>query len=160
MRFRISAMLAGIIIAATAVTAQAVFSFAPPEAYGICLVCHGRDLFAQIGRALFSQPFEMSEIARQGPVVTVLGVLLGALLGALSGKEFRWQWVESKGFAFAAGLVVGLCALIISGCPMRLMIRTAYGELNALLGALFVLLGAAAGTFLLKKKAKRGGASK
>lgn len=157
MRFRISAMMAGIIIAATAIIAQVIFAFAPPEAYGICLACHGRDMFAQIGRALFEQPFEMSEIARKGPIVTVVGILLGAFLAARAGKEFRFQWVENKWLSLLTGVVVAILALIISGCPMRLLIRTAYGEINALWGILFVVLGAIVGTLILKHKGRKGG---
>lgn len=157
MRFKINAMAAGMIIAATAVCAQAFMHFAPPEAYGICLVCHGRDLFAQIGRALFSTPIEMSEVAREGPIVTVFGIMLGAFLGARSGKEFRWQWVESKWFAFLCGIAVSLCALIVSGCPMRILIRTAYGELNAFFALIALVLGCIVGTVILKKQSRKGG---
>lgn len=156
MRFKINAMAAGMIIAATSVCAQVLFNFAPPEAYGICLVCHGRDLFAQIGRALFSTPIEMSEVAREGPIVTVFGILLGAFLGAKTSGEFRWTWVESKGFAFVCGVVVAICALIVSGCPMRILIRTAYGELNALFALIALVLGCVVGTLLLKRESKRG----
>ncbi|MDO5111709.1 MAG: YeeE/YedE thiosulfate transporter family protein [Clostridia bacterium] len=156
MRFKISAMAAGMIIAATSVLAQVLFTFAPPEAYGICLVCHGRDLFAQIGRAIFSTPIEMSEIAREGPIVTVFGILIGAFIAAKTSGEFRFQWVESKWFAFIVGAVVAICALIVSGCPMRILIRTAYGELNALFGLIALILGCIVGTLLLKYKGRGG----
>lgn len=152
MRVRISAMMAGIIIAATAVVAQAVFAFSPPQAYGICLVCHARDLLSQLGRLVFNQPFALSEIARNGPVLTVVGILAGAFIGAITSKEWKPKWVESKTFSFAIGFVVAVLALIISGCPIRLLLRTGYGELNALLGVIFLILGSVAGTYLLKRK--------
>ncbi len=157
MRFKINAMAAGMIIAATSVCAQVLLNFAPPEAYGICLVCHGRDLFAQIGRAIFSTPIEMSEIAREGPIVTVFGILIGAFIAAKTSGEFRWQWVESKWFAFICGIVVSICALIVSGCPMRILIRTAYGELNALFALIALVLGCIVGTLLLKSRSRKGG---
>lgn len=158
MRFKLNAMAAGVIIAATVVFAQAFLHFAPPEAYGVCLVCHGRDLFAQIGRELFSVPIEMSEVAREGPIVTVFGILLGAFLGARAGREFRFQWVESKWFAFLCGAAVSICALIVSGCPMRILVRTAYGELNALFALLALVLGCVVGTILLKKQSRKAAA--
>ena len=43
-KIRISAVTAGIIIATVAVAAQVIFGFSHPEAYGVCLVCHGRDM--------------------------------------------------------------------------------------------------------------------
>ena len=47
-KIRISAVTAGIIIATAAVAAQVIFGFSHPEAYGVCLVCHGRDMLAQL----------------------------------------------------------------------------------------------------------------
>ena len=139
-KIRISAVTAGIIIATVAVAAQVIFGFSHPEAYGVCLVCHGRD---------------MSVSARSGPVLTVIGILAGAFIGAVSSGEFRWQWVEGKFASFLRGIVVAICAIIISGCPMRLMIRSAYGDVKALLGVIALMLGCVVGTLILKKRSRR-----
>ncbi len=151
-KIRISAAAAGVIIAATAVAAQVMFSFSHPEAYGVCLVCHGRDMLAQLYQSLFGKAMDMSVSARSGPVLTVIGILLGAFIGAVSSGEFRWQWVEGKLTSFLRGAAVALCALIISGCPMRLMIRSAYGDIKALLGVIALMLGCVAGTLILKRR--------
>ena len=52
-KIRISAVTAGIIIATVAVAAQVIFGFSHPEAYGVCLVCHGRDMLAQLYQTVF-----------------------------------------------------------------------------------------------------------
>ena len=88
-------------------------------------------------------------------MLTVIGILAGAFIGAVSGGEFRWQWVEGKFASFLRGIVVAICALIISGCPMRLMIRSAYGDVKALLGVIALMLGCVVGTLILKKRSRR-----
>ena len=98
---------------------------------------------------------DMSVSARSGPVLTVIGILAGAFIGAVSSGEFRWQWVEDKFASFLRGIVVAICALIISGCPMRLMIRSAYGDVKALLGVIALMLGCVVGTLILKKRSRR-----
>ena len=95
-KIRISAVTAGIIIATVAVAAQVIFGFSHPEAYGVCLVCHGRDMLAQLYQTVFHKAMDMSVSARSGPVLTVIGILAGAFIGAVSSGEFRWQWVEGK----------------------------------------------------------------
>lgn len=154
-KIRISAVTAGIIIAAAAVAAQVLFGFSHPEAYGVCLVCHGRDMLAQLYQTVFHKAMDMSVSARSGPVLTVIGILGGAFIGAVSSGEFRWQWVEGKLASFLRGIAVAICALIISGCPMRLMIRSAYGDVKALLGVIALMLGCVVGTLILKKRSRR-----
>ena len=99
-KIRISAVTAGIIIATVAVAAQVIFGFSHPEAYGVCLVCHGRDMLAQLYQTVFHKAMDMSVSARSGPVLTVIGILAGAFIGAVSSGEFRWQWVEGKFASF------------------------------------------------------------
>lgn len=153
-KIRISAVTAGVIIAVAAVAAQVIFGFSHPEAYGVCLVCHGRDMLAQLYQTVFHKAADMSVSARSGPVLTVIGILAGAFIGAVSSGEFRWQWVEGKLASFLRGMAVAVCALIISGCPMRLMIRSAYGDVKALLGVIALMLGCAVGTVILKKRSR------
>ena len=68
-KIRISAVTAGIIIATVAVAAQVIFGFSHPEAYGVCLVCHGRDMLAQLYQTVFHKAMDMSVSARSGPVL-------------------------------------------------------------------------------------------
>ena len=63
--------------------------------------------------------------------------------------------MEGKLASFLRGIVVAMCALIISGCPMRLMIRSAYGDVKALLGVIALMLGCVVGTLILKKRSRR-----
>ena len=63
--------------------------------------------------------------------------------------------MEASSLLFFAAVVVAICALIISGCPMRLMIRSAYGDVKALLGVIALMLGCVVGTLILKKRSRR-----
>ena len=86
-KIRISAVTAGIIIATVAVAAQVIFGFSHPEAYGICLVCHGRDMTGTaLYQTVFHKAMDMSVSARSGPVLTVIGILAGAFIGAVSSR--------------------------------------------------------------------------
>ena len=89
-KIRISAVTAGIIIATVAVAAQVIFGFSHPEAYGVCLVCHGRDMLAQLYQTVFHKAMDMSVSARSGPVLTVIGILAGAFIGAVGGRQVRF----------------------------------------------------------------------
>ena len=60
-KIRISAVTAGIIIATVAVAAQVIFGFSHPEAYGVCLVCHGRDMLAQLYQTVFHKAMDMAQ---------------------------------------------------------------------------------------------------
>lgn len=101
-KIRISAVIAGIIIATVAVAAQVIFGFSHPEAYGVCLVCHGRDMLAQLYQTVFHKAMDMSVSARSGPVLTVIGILAGAFIGAVSSGEFRGSGWKASSLPFFA----------------------------------------------------------
>ena len=88
-KIRISAVTAGIIIATVAVAAQVIFGFSHPEAYGVCLVCHGRDMLVQLYQTVFHKAMDMSVSARSGPVLTVIGIQRRVPL-AVGGRQARF----------------------------------------------------------------------
>ena len=157
-KIRISALTFGIITAACAVLAQVKFSFQPPPAYGVCMVCHARDLINTLLNRLDPVWWDqavVSSVALKGLVLTTVGVLFGAFLAAVISGEFKLRVVENIPKAAICGFFVITAGLIISGCPMRLLLRTAYGDTGAALSVVTLILGIFLGTLYLKWEAKR-----
>lgn len=157
-KIKISALTFGVVTAACAVLSQVKFSFSPPPAYGVCMVCHARDLvntlLNRIGPEWWEQAI-VSSVALKGLIVTTLGVLLGAFIAAVISGEFKLRFVENVPKAAICGFIVITAGLIISGCPMRLLLRTAYGDWGAAASVVTLILGVFLGTLCLKWQAKR-----
>ena len=77
-----TAVQMGIVSGILAVTAGALFEVRPPDAYGVCMACHGRDLVNWTINALAGTHLTVAPASLVFPVLTPIGVLLGALLGA------------------------------------------------------------------------------
>lgn len=152
---RITALMTGVVAAFLAVVAQAYFTLGPPAAYGICIVCHGRDLVHLVLNNVFNLQLPLTLVAKRAPLFTVVGILIGASMASLINSEFKLQWIEDKVTAFLTGMIVMVSGLAISACPMRLLLRTAYGDFVALTGVVFLILGITAGTFYLKRRAEK-----
>src|SRR5215471_16708514 len=79
---RVTALQLGIVAGFLAVLASTFFDVRPPEAYGICMACHARDLLNwSINRAAGTH-LTVAPASLIFPVLTIIGVLLGALLGS------------------------------------------------------------------------------
>ena len=154
-KFHVSALVFGIVAATAAVCAQVFGSFHPPQAYGVCIVCHTRDLV----NVLFSQTSwygaAVSTVAIKGLVLTTVGLLLGATFMALVNREWKLRVVENVPLAFVCGFIVMTAGLVISGCPMRLLLRSAYGDFGAFAAVFTLVAGIFLGTTLLKRRAGR-----
>lgn len=156
-KIRISATVFGVVTALAAVLSQIKFSFTPPPAYGVCMVCHARDLVNTLLNRLdpdWWAPAVVSSVALKGLVVTTLGVLFGAFLAAVISGEFKLRIGENIPKAIICGFLVITAGLIISGCPMRLLLRTAYGDWGAGVSVLTLIFGIYLGTLCLKWQAK------
>jgi len=145
----------GIIAAALAVFAQAKFSLHPPQAYGICLVCHARDLINFLLNDIAGYDGLISTVGKRGPMLTTLMLFVGAFLAAIINKEFRLKKQGSVIGSFFCGLIVMVCGLYISACPMRMLLRSAYGDIEAMLFIPFLVAGIFIATFILKRRAKK-----
>ncbi len=108
---RVTAVPMGIVAGVLAVAAGAFFGVRPPEAYGVCMACHGRDLVNWTINLLAHTHLEVAQASLVYPVLTTIGVLLGAVLGARISGEFRWQNPESPLKTFTYGGLVMNCAL-------------------------------------------------
>jgi hypothetical protein len=152
---RVTAAQMGIAAAMLAVTIGAFFEVRPPEAYGICMACHGRDLVNWTINKFAHTHLEVAPASLVYPVLTTVGALLGALLGALASREFRWRSPENPVKTFAYGMLVMNFALLAGGCSIRLLLRASAGEALGAIGFAGMLAGVILGTFWLRWRATR-----
>jgi sulfur transporter len=152
---RVTGVQMGIAAGVLAVAAGTFFEVNPPEAYGLCMACHGRDLLNWTINAAAGTHLLVAPASLVFPVLTTIGVLLGAIAGATSSGEFRWWTPESPTRSFLYGALVMNFALIAGGCSIRLLLRTAAGEALGLEGFGGMVAGVVAGTYWLRWSAAR-----
>lgn len=154
-KIRISALVFGVIAGAIGVMAQVLWSIQPPQAYGLCMVCHAKDFINVLLNNFDWYDGAIAAVAKKGLMLTSITVPLGAFIAAVISKEFRLHFVENKYAAFFLGMGVMICGLIISGCPMRLMLRVSYGDVSGLVMLAFMVAGIGLGTAILKRRAQK-----
>jgi hypothetical protein len=152
---RITAVHMGIVSGVLAVAAGAFFEVRPPEAYGVCMACHGRDLVDWTINQMAGTHLTVAQASLVFPALTTIGVLLGALLAARTNKEFRWWSPENPFKAFGHGALVMNFALVAGGCSIRLLLRTAAGDTLGMLGFGGMVVGVILGTNWLRWRATR-----
>lgn len=81
----------------------------------------------------------------------IVGLVVGPFLISLATKEFRSTAGSSPMTRFALGFIMMLGALVFLGCPLRMVIRMAAGDLNAYVGLVGLVLGIGTGVLFLKR---------
>ena len=121
----------------------ALVYFGNPANMGFCLACFIRDTAGGMGlhRA------EVVQYIRP----EIIGLLLGSCLLALFRKEFTPRGGSSPFTRFIIGFFVMIGALMFLGCPFRMVLRIAGGDLNAVIGLVGFILGILVGIFFLNK---------
>ena len=152
---RVSAVQLGILGGLLAVVIGTFFEVRPPEAYGICMACHGRDLLNWTLNMLFHTHLTVASASAVFPVLTTIGVLFGAIVGAKTSGEFRWSSPESPLKEFLYGALVMNFALLAGGCSIRLLLRSAAGDWTGLMGFGGMVAGVILGTLWLRWRAAR-----
>jgi Sulphur transport len=152
---RISAVQMGIVSGLLAVVIGMFFEVRPPEAYGICMACHGRDLLNWTLNMLVHTHLTVASASAVFPVLTTIGVFFGALVGAKTSGEFRWYSPESPLKEFVYGALVMNFALLAGGCSIRLLLRSAAGDLAGAIGFAGMVVGVILGTVWLRWRAVR-----
>lgn len=152
---RITGLQAGIVMAVAAVAAGSFFEVRPPEAYGICMSCHGRDLVNWVVNDLFGSDLTVAQVSLVFPLLTTVGVVVGSFLGAVTSGEFRWRMPAKPLRNFLHGLVVMNLALLAGGCATRLTLSTAAGDLSGLVAFLGMVAGIVLATLWLRRWALR-----
>lgn len=117
--------------------------FGNPANMGACIACFLRDIAGALG------------LHRAEPVQyirpEIIGIVLGAFLMALGKRELDVRGGSSPFIRFILGFVVMIGALIFLGCPLRMILRLAGGDMNALFGILGFAAGILVGIPLLNK---------
>ena len=139
-RERWQIVIAGLIIG---VIASLLVYFGNPSNMGFCIACFLRDTAGGLGlhRAAAVQYIRPE----------IVGLVLGSFIVALCRKEFSAKGGSAPVTRFVLGFFVMIGCLMFLGCPFRMILRLAGGDLNALLGLLGFVLGILAGVFFLKR---------
>ena len=152
---RVTAVHMGTVAGVLAVAAGTFFEVRPPDAYGVCMACHGRDLVNWTINAVAATSLTVAPASLAYPLLTTIGVFLGALVAAAGHREFRWITPDHPVKTFVYGLLVMNFALIAGGCAIRLTLRTAAGEPLGALGFGAMAAGIVLGTWWLRWRATR-----
>lgn len=114
-----------------------------PVNMGLCIACFYRDIAGALG-------------LHRAEVVQYLrpempGFILGAFIVAKAKGEFKARGGSSPIIRFILGFFMIIGALVFLGCPLRMILRLANGDLNALLGLAGYIVGVLVGIQFLKK---------
>lgn len=137
---RVMVLLAGGVVGALAVCLVALGN---PANMGVCVACFLRDTAGGLGlhRAAAVQYIRPE----------ILGLVLGSFLVAQATGEFKATGGSAALTRFTLGFLIMLGMLVFLGCPLRLVLRLAAGDLNALVGLGGLVAGVAAGNEFLKR---------
>lgn len=133
-------LLAGCIIG---VISSLLVFFGNPANMGFCIACFLRDTSGALGLH--------SASAVQYIRPEIIGLVLGSFLLAVFKKEFGSKGGSSPVTRFVLGFFVMIGCLMFLGCPFRMILRLAGGDLNALLGFAGFAVGILTGVFFLNK---------
>jgi len=133
-------IIAGLVVGAVAIV---LGHYGNPANMAFCVACFVRDIAGAIGlhRAAAVQYIRPE----------IIGVVLGSFAVAIFKKEYAPKGGSSPFTRFALGACVMIGALIFLGCPMRMVLRMATGDLNALVGLVGFAGGILTGIFFLNK---------
>lgn len=117
--------------------------FGNPANMGFCIACFMRDIAGAVGlhRA------EAVQYLRP----EIIGLVWGAFAMALFNKEFKPRGGSAPILRFILGICVSIGTLVFLGCPLRMVLRLAGGDLNALVGLIGFVCGILGGIFFLNK---------
>jgi len=137
---RVRIIVAGLVFGALATLAT---KWGNPPNMGICVACFYRDIAGSLG-------------LHQAAVVQylrpeIMGLLLGAFISAYSFGEFKSRGGSSPIIRFILSVFFMIGALVFLGCPIRVVLRLAGGDLNGITALAGVVAGAAIGIFFLRR---------
>ena len=114
-------IIAGVIMG---VIGASLVLFGNPKNMGFCIACFLRDTAGGVGlhRA------EVVQYIRP----EIIGLIFGSLFAALATKEFSPRGGSAPMTRFVLGFFAMIGALMFLGCPFRMILRIAGGDLNAI----------------------------
>ena len=132
----ISGLLIGIV-------ASVLVLFGNPANMGFCIACFLRDTSGALGLH--------SAAAVQYIRPEIIGIVLGSFVLSLMKKEYAPRGGSSPMTRFVLGFFVMVGCLMFLGCPFRMIVRLAGGDLNAIAGFGGFAAGIVTGVFFLNK---------
>lgn len=114
-----------------------------PGNMGICVACFLRDISGALG---FHSAGVVQFIRPE-----IIGLILGSFIASVAFKEFKSVGGSSPITRFFLGVIVMIGALVFLGCPLRMVLRIAGGDLNAIVGLVGFTVGILIGIFFLNK---------
>lgn len=117
--------------------------FGNPKNMGFCIACFIRDTAGAL------KLHGASNVQYIRP--EIIGIIIGSFVISLIRKEFRPRSGSSPIIRFLLGMMVMIGCLMCLGCPFRMALRLAGGDLNALIALLGFALGIGVGAVFLKK---------
>lgn len=117
--------------------------FGNPANMGFCIACFLRDTAGGLGL----QRAEVVQYIRP----EIIGLVLGSFIVALATREFKVKSGSAPLTRFVIGFFVMIGCLTFLGCPFRMVLRLAGGDLNALVALGGFVCGILGGVFFLKK---------
>lgn len=154
-RYRVTGLQAGVVMGIAAVAAGSFFEVRPPDAYGICMACHGRDLINWIINDVTNSRLVVAPPALVFPLLTVVGVIVGGWIAARLSGEFRFRKPSKPLKSFVQGFAVMTFGLLAAGCSTRLALRFGAGDPAGAMGFGAMVVGIVLATLWLKRKALR-----
>ena len=112
-----------------------------PVNMGFCIACFLRDIVGACGM------HGAAVVQYVRPEIP--GLVLGAFFMSVATKEFRAKAGSSPAVRFLLGAMVMIGALVFLGCPLRMVLRLAGGDLNALTATIGFAVGIFIGTRFL-----------
>jgi len=137
---RAKIILAGLIFG---VLGALAVNWGNPPNMGICVACFLRDISGalnlhQAGVVQYLRP-------------EIMGFTLGAMATAFGFREWRARGGASPVVRFVLGALVMIGALVFLGCPIRMLLRLAGGDLNAVTALGGMVFGILVGIFFLRR---------
>ncbi len=114
-----------------------------PGNMGFCIACFLRDTAGAL--KLHTAP--VVQYVRP----EIIGFIFGSFLISIFTREFRARGGSSPLTRFFLGFMVMIGALVFLGCPLRMVLRMAAGDLNAWIGLVGFVGGVFLGTLFLRK---------
>ena len=133
-------VLAGLLIG---VIASLLVLLGNPKNMGFCIACFIRDTAGAL--KLHSAP--VVQYLRP----EIIGIILGSFAVSLAAKEFSPRGGSSPMTRLVLGFFAMIGCLMFLGCPFRMILRMAGGDVNALLGLVGFAAGIGCGILFLKQ---------
>lgn len=115
---------------------------------GICMACSLRESV----EGLKSNVNQITLYARP----EIIGLILGSFLISLFTKEFKAQGGAAPLTRLMMGIALMIGTMAFLGCPMRMILRMAEGDLTAWIGMVGFVSGVFCGTLFLKRGFRLG----